>query len=181
MHCIKPPGQLGDRRDFRALAAVVIPLLLAACGVSNDGDSNRAGQTLLAPNVARIKTTPQAVLRAGASDRRTPNAVALDEQLQPMQADAAWISSDPASVTVDENGTVRAAAAVGTARITAIAGAVQSEPVYVSIARPVAGAQLLSESQVVLGPAIVDPTAEPSAVVLRGVPAPAVGSILIAV
>lgn len=133
---------------------------------------------------ARVEIEPQGVLLTGPGESKALTAVVVMPNGQRIQGEASWVSSDPAIVSVDETGTVRAVATTGTARITATVGNVQSEPAYVYVAAPVAGAALIDDSQIVSGPTIVDPDAEPMfdnpyEVVLRGSPSVAPGTILI--
>jgi hypothetical protein len=134
--------------------------------------------------VVSVQAGPAGLLLTQIGDSRQLSAAALDAQGNVLNIAIAWTSSDPAVVSVDQAGTVRAAVTSGTARITASVGSVQSEPVYVYVAAPVAGALLLVDSQIVSGPTAVDPGAEPSPdnpyeVVLRGMPSMPLGTILI--
>ena len=153
----------------------LLTALLSACG---------GGSESQAP-VSRIEVGPQGALLAGLGATRSLTAHLFDAAGTPISGSVVWSSSDPAIVTVDTNGTLRAVAAVGTARITAAVGALQSTAALVTIAQPTAGARLLADSEIVSGPTPVNAAAEPAAgnayeVVLRRVPALAVGTIVIA-
>jgi hypothetical protein len=134
--------------------------------------------------VARVQAGPAGLLLTQIGDAGQLSAVAFDAQGGVLDVAIAWASSDPQVVSVDQAGTVRATATSGTALITASAGTMQAEPVHVYVAAPVAGALLVTDSQIVSGPAAVDPAAEPSPgapyeVVLRGMPSLPLGTILI--
>jgi len=88
-------------------------------------------------------------------------------------------------VAVDASGNVRALVGAGNAWITASSGSLPAATVLVTIAQPVAGAQLLADSQIVAGPTPADPNAAPAVgnpyeVLLRGVPTLTVGNLVIA-
>ena len=159
----------------RWILSLFLAFLLVACG---GGSENKAP-------VSRIEVGPQGALLAGLGATRSLTAQLFDAAGTPVSGSVVWSSSDPAIVTVDTNGTLRAVAAVGTARITAAVGALQSTAALVTIAQPTAGARLLADSEIVSGPTPLNAAAEPAAgnayeVVLRGVPALAVGTIVIA-
>jgi alpha-tubulin suppressor-like RCC1 family protein len=163
-----------------------IVLLIVLCGlslVSACGGGGVGGDA--APPAARIDAGPQAILLVATGASRTLSAQLSDTNGAPASGTVTWSSSDPAVVSVDSAGTVRAMTAAGNASVTASSGALQSNPILVTIAQPVAGAQLLADSAIVSGPTAVDPAAEPAAanpyeVVLRGLPALASGTIVIA-
>ena len=130
----------------RATMAILVASL-AACG----GWSGSKGA------VAKVEAGPAGLLLTQIGNSRQLSAVAFDAQGNVLNVAIAWTSSDPAVVSVDQAGTVRAAVSSGTALITASVGTVQSAPVYVYVAAPVAGAQLLTDSQIFSGPTDVDP------------------------
>lgn len=155
---------------IRTRALLLTTLLLAACAQGGGG----GGMTPPSVTVA-----PQGVLLAGVGQSRTLRVIVHGGEGQ-----AVWTSNDPAIVSVDETGTVVAVGPSGTALISATVGGVQSEPSYVFVATPVAGAVLLTDGQIVSGPSAVDPLAEPDPenpyeVVLRGVAGVSVGTILV--
>lgn len=180
---------------LRLLPLITLATLVAGCGGSGRGSilnqpatPNTPTQpsqptTPTPPQVATtIDASPGAVLLTSVSATRTLQAVVRDAQGATMQTTVVWSSSDPAVVTVDSAGVVRPIAATGTARITAAVGSLQSAPVYVSIALPVTGAVLVSDNQIVGRPTLS--TVQPAIgnhyeAVLRGIPAPTVGAILI--
>jgi hypothetical protein len=131
-----------------------------------------------------IEVTPAAVLLTGIGDTKVLKASRPAGGGPATQLAASWTSSNPAIVAVDASGTVRATRARGTALIRAAVGDRTSDPVYVTVASPVAGALLIGDDAVVAGPTLVPTDAEPTAatpyeVVLRGVASPAVGTIVI--
>ena len=136
--------------------------------------------------VAAVEITPAAVLLTAAGQTRPLTAVALgaDGIEMPIDATVTWASSNEAVVAVDASGTVTATAALGSATISASFDGVTSAPAYVTVAQPVAGAVLITDAQIMSGPAAVDTTAEPDPeapyeVVLRGVPDAVAGATLI--
>lgn len=158
----------------RWILGLFLAFLLVACGGGSESE---------AP-ASRIEVGPQGALLVGSGATRSLTAQLFDAAGTPVSGSVVWSSSDPAIVTVDTNGTLRAVA-VGTARITAAVGALKSIPALVTVAQPTAGARLLADSQIVSGPTPVNAAAAPAAgnayeVVLRGVPALAVGTIVIA-
>ena len=168
------------RKRLSGWAAVALTALLAALLSACGG----GGSESKAP-VSRIEVGPQGALLAGLGATRSLTAQLFDAAGTPVLGSVVWSSSDPAIVTVDTNGTLRAVAAVGTVRITAAVGALQSTAALVTVAQPTVGARLLADSQIVSGPTPVNAAAAPAAgnayeVVLRGVPALAVGTIVIA-
>ncbi len=163
------------RRVAPWMLGLALAVVLAACG-GGSGD---------APAPSRIEAGPQGVLLTRVGDSRTLSGQPLDAAGTPMAGPVSWSSSDPAVVSVDSSGTIRALVATGSARVTASSGTLQSNAVLVTIAQPVAGAQLLADHQIVAGPTAVDPSAVPAAgnayeVVLRGVLPLAVGVIVLA-
>lgn len=132
---------------------------------------------------ASIELSPQAVLLTALGERKTLRATVRDANGQVIPGLVTYISNAPGIVSVSETGVVEAQANSGTALITANVGNVETQ-LYVFVATPVPGAQLLTDRQIVSGPIAVDPTVQPVVpnsyeVVLRGVPGIAVGSLLI--
>jgi hypothetical protein len=168
----------------RWLRVMLLVWGLAACG-GGGGDSAPPAAPAPASIPESIEVGPQAALLTQVGERRQLAAVVRDTSGQTMQAALDWSSSDASVVSVDGDGLLRADVAAGSAWITARSGNVASTPVLVTIAQPVAGAQLLADNQIVSGPTPVDPNAVPAAgnpyeVLLRGVPTLAVGSLVIA-
>lgn len=162
--------------SMRCLPTLMLVFAVTACG--------GGGADPEAP-ASRLEVGPQSALLIGAGASRSLDAHLFDAAGTPVSGAVVWSSSDPRVVSVDASGTVRAVAAVGSARITATSGALQSSPALVTVAQPTAGARLLADSEIVAGPTPVDAAAEPAAanaydVVLRGVPALAVGTLVIA-
>ena len=158
-----------------------------ATGTINSADiatvKARSGRSL--PVASRIEAAPRAVLLVGVGDDRKLSARLLSADGAPFAGVIGWASSDPAVVSVDSVGTVRALVSAGSARVTASSGSLQSASILITIAQPMAGAMLLADSQIISGPTAVDPTATPTAsnayeVVLPGAPALSVGMLVIA-
>lgn len=163
---------------LRWLTCLALALSVAACGGGGDASTP-------ATVASRVEAGPAAVLLTSVGASRALSARLLDAAGAPVPGAISWSSSDPAAVAVDASGNVRALVAAGSARVTASSGALPSATVLVTIAQPVAGAQLLADSQIVAGPTPIDTNADPSVgnpyeVLLRGVPTLAVGSLVIA-
>ena len=183
-------ARLATRSFVGALAAMLIacssspvPSTDPAASTSSD-QQNQSPSAPVGPAAAgHIDVQPSAVLLTGSGQAAhlTATGSAADGSTVPVT----WRSSDPAQVTVDQQGNVTAVAELGSALIFAEAGD-QSTPVSVLIAHPAPGALLVSDQQVVAAPRpLGDPNALPSngdhyEVTLSGVDAPAVGTILLA-
>jgi hypothetical protein len=162
-------------------AALWLPLLmLAACG--GGGDAPPPPEQPAA--VARVEITPRSVLlTGGVGTTQALSAQAYDAEGRPLDVPVTWSSSRAAQIAVDGSGRVAAQAAAGSAQISASAGGVQSPPVLALAATPAAGVLLIEDTQIVGDAADSDANAEPNAdntyqVTLTGVPAPAVGTLL---
>jgi sugar lactone lactonase YvrE len=134
--------------------------------------------------VASVRITPGAVLLTVTGDSRTLSAQVLDADGNPLPVAAAWTSSRPGIVHVDDAGRITAGASVGSTQIVAIADGVASAPAMVVVARPAAGAVLIRDNQVVGAPELVDPEAPFDVgaryrTTLRDLAAPVPGTILL--
>ena len=110
----------------------------------------------------------------------------LDAQGVALPGAVTWTSSAPSQVSVDAAGQV-VALAIGSAQIFAEAGGVRSAPTLAIVAQPVPGALLVTDAQVVsVGPPLGLAAGVSSGVgteyevTLRGVAAPAPGTMVIA-
>jgi hypothetical protein len=173
--------RLPNLRRLCTLVLSVSMLSLAACG--GGGGSGSSGPTSSLPTLARIDVSPASlVLRPGEvarlSARVTDSSGALvsDAQVQ-------WQSLDGV-VSVAADGTVTAGNSVASAVITASVGTLSSPPVTALVAKPVDGAQMVADAQVVTDPVLVDTTQVPGPgaqlrMTLAGNNAPAVGTLLL--
>lgn len=130
-----------------------------------------------------IQVSPSAVLltEAGQTAQLAAVATGADGTAVPVT----WTSSDPAQVTVDNNGKVTALTNLGGALIYVDAGD-RSTPVAVLVAQPVPGAVLITDAQVASEP---QPLGDPNALPLNGdryrarltgIEAPSAGAIVLA-
>ena len=178
---VRPRARATTRALRRRLSAAAICLALAATACdSQPTPSGTALPSAQGSVPASIEVTPAAVLLPAAGESRVLAAVAKGQDGGTVTAAVTWTSSDPAIVSVDTSGTVRAEAAVGTAMVTASVGDVRSPATWVVVAQPVSGAILITDAQVVDGPT----TAEPSTdfdieVVLRDAPGATTGAIVV--
>lgn len=135
------------------------------------------------PTVARIEIKPGALLLTKAGDTHALSAKAFDAQGKEVKTNITWSSSNPAVVNVSADGKATAQSGAGSAQVIAQAG--QSKAVALAlVAQPVAGAVLVSDSQIVKIEG-TDPNATFKVgyryvVILQGIIAPAVGSVLLA-
>lgn len=152
----------------------VLALILAACG-----NITPPAQ----PKIARVEVSPTALLLTKAGESQTLSAKVFDDQGKELTSAVVWSTSNPAAASVDANGKVTAISSLGSAQITATAGGVKGSIVVV-MAQPVAGAVLIRDAQIVGEPQPLNPSAAFGVgfeyrVVLQGVSAPSVGSILL--
>ena len=136
--------------------------------------------------VVRVKISPAALLFTAAGQEHVLVAEALDIAGQPIAGAVTWTSSDPAQVTVSADGMVRSVVGIGSAQVFAEVEGVRSPLLQVIVVEAKAGAVLVTDAQVVeVGTMTLIPGAEPEAggeyeVKLRGVPAPDVGTVVMA-
>lgn len=134
-----------ERASNLALIVVVVIASLSSCS---------------APP-ARVPTTvliePFGVLLVPESSSRPLSAVVLDQSGDVMpDASVAWSSSSPTIIAVTNAGVVTALGPVGSATVTATAGAVRAQIAVIS-AVPAAGTTLVKDTDVLAGPSPVDP------------------------
>lgn len=177
----------GRRRPLSAVAltAGLTVGLLAGCGGEPTGPGG-GGQGPSGPiGTGRLEVAPSAVLLTGKGASQQLTARMIDASGNATPVSATWRTSASATVSVKADGTVTAESGLGSAQVVAEAGGVTSAPVLVVIARPVTGAVLIADSQVVGEPEAVDPPAGYGVgwryrVTLTKVAAPPAGTILIA-
>lgn len=136
------------------------------------------------PGQATVAIDQAAVLLPQIGATRQLTITAKDGSGNPLTGPVTWTSSRPDQVAVDGAGLVRAVVANGSSQITAQVAGIVSAPLLVIATAAAPGATLLTDAQIVGPPVETTPDAPPSAdntlkVVLRGVPPPAVGSLLI--
>jgi hypothetical protein len=164
-------------RWFRpAIAGLLMVAALAGCG--------GGGSTAAPPVVATVEVAQSALLLQRAGESAQLAAVARDRDGNPVDVPIAWRSGKPAEVAVDAAGKVSAAVANGSSQIVAVAQGIESAATLVVVTQPVAGAVLVSDAQVLGDVIATDPDAAPSVgntyrLTLVGVPAPAVGALMV--
>jgi hypothetical protein len=148
--------------------------------------SNPASLTVAVAVVGRVLIDKPSVLLAAVGQSAPLSAQVLDPQGGPSFGNVTWTSSAPDKVSVDASGRL-VALAIGSAQVFAQAAGVRSAPTLVIVAQPQAGALLVTDAQVVsVGPPLrlaagaVPGVGTEYEVTLRGVAAPAVGTLLIA-
>jgi hypothetical protein len=124
-----------------------VNLTASAGGASGSAVLNVVGTDA----VARIEVTPSAFLLTEAGQTRQLEARAYDAQGRPTQASIVWQSSHGGTITVGPDGRTTAVSGLGSAQIVAMAGGVVSAPVLGLVARPVDGAMLVDDANVVSG------------------------------
>jgi Bacterial Ig-like domain (group 2) len=151
---------------------VGLALLLSAC-------TNPPAQ----PKIARIQVSPAALLLTKVGESQILTATVFDDQGNEVKTDVTWTSSKPAAVNVSANGKVTAVSNLGSAQISVQVSNVK-ESVIAVIAQPVAGAVLVTDSQISGNPEPVDDNAAFGVgfqyrINLQGVTPPNPGSILL--
>jgi len=159
---------------------VLFSLLLTACG---GGGSGGGGGSSAGATVAKVEIQQTGLLLTDMGATRQLSAVAYDAQGGALSVPIQW-SSTQTAIGVDGSGKVTAATNNGSSQIVAEANGVKSAPLLVVVTTLPAGAILLTDAQIVGEPFETDPNAPPSfdntyKVVLTGVGAPAMGSLLI--
>ncbi len=153
-------------------------IILVAC------DEGKTQPPPPANQIVRLEITPAGVLLTKVGESQILSAKAFDAQGFEVKTSFTWTSSNPANVTVDSSGIVTASSDLGSAQILVQAQTVQAVPVMVAVAKPVLGAVLVSDAQVVTDPVPLDLNARPtigtqSKVVLKGIDAPTPGTVLL--
>ena len=158
--------------------AVVLP----ACGGGNGAGYGGTSPTV-AP-VAKVEISQTGLLLTSVGATRQLAAVAFDAQGDPVATPITWSSTTPSDLGIDSTGKVTAVVANGSSQIVAEAKGVRSAPLLAVVTTVPAGAVLLTDSQIVGDPVETAPDAVPSfantyEVVLTGVAAPPVGTLLV--
>jgi len=176
---------------FRILVLVVGISGLTACGTSGGGGSGGAGAPV--DNVVvSIKISPEASLLTTSADTVRLTATAYNKMGVPIiDAAITWNSSHPADLPIDPSTGQVSAQVVGSTLVTASAAVVVSNVATVVVsnaatvvyATPVAGAVLVSDSQILSGPTPLNPTAtfgigSKFTVSVTGITTPTPGTIL---
>ncbi len=136
------------------------------------------------PGNPTVTIDETAVLLPQLGATRQLSATARDGFGRPVADPITWTSTRPDQVDVDGAGVVRAGVANGSSQITAHVAGVSSAPLLVIATAAAPGATLVTDAEIVGPPVETTPAAPPSVnntytVVLRGVPPPAVGALLI--
>ncbi len=168
---------------------VVTGVAVGSAGISASSGgvtSNVASLSVIASTVGSVVIDKPALFLPGSGQTAQLAAQVLDVQGAASSAGVTWTSSAPDKVSVDAAGRLLALA-IGSAQVFAESGGVRSAPTLVVVAQPRAGALLVTDAQVVsVGPPLrLVPGAAAGVgteyeVTLKGVAAPAVGSLLIA-
>jgi len=120
--------------------------------------------------------------QAGESVQLTGTVVGSEGTVLP--GPVTWKSLNPAVLTVDASGRATAVAEIGSAQVVAMAQGIESAPILALVAKPVTGAVLVSDAQVVDEPVAVDPVEAFDVgwkykVALTGVAVPPTGAVLV--
>lgn len=141
------------------LSAILV-VFLVACGDSTGpgepGDPGDPGGGGGGGPAASVVIEPGAVLLTAAGETMQLEAKVYDAAGDPVEADVTWQSSDPGAVGVSADGVATAAAALGSAQITATADGVTSDPALAVVAEPAAGVLLVPDSLIATDPVAVD-------------------------
>jgi len=167
-----------------ALDALII--LQAAVGLSVDLSCPLTAivEITLTPSTGLLTPPSGGLLANPFHHQETVVARALDERGEEIAADVTWHSSHPDQISTDQSGVVTALS-WGSGQVWAEADGVESHRANFVVAVPAAGAQLVTDSQVVGNISPVDPASSPSLgyqyrVTLHwSTPPPTVGSILV--
>lgn len=155
---------------------------LCSCGGEDDDDGLAPPPAPAA--VARVRILQTGLILTGAGDTRQLSAVAYDAEGNTVSVPVTWHSTHPGHVAVDSGGLATAVSSSGSSQIVAQAGGVISLPLLAVATVLPAGAVPLSDGQIVGEPAAAFPGDPPSffntyEVVLTGVAAPALGTLLV--
>ena len=174
-------GGFAGGRGWRIAACGLWVLALSACG----GGGGSADVSTPPPEVraARVEIIDTGVLLTAAGQSRQLRAQAFDASDAPIDRPLQWSSSDAADLAVDANGLLTAVSGNGSSQITVQADAVNSLPLLAVVTPVASGTQIVPDAQILRGPELTDPDAEPSfdntyTVILAG-DAPALDSLLV--
>ncbi len=167
------------RHDINASGAVNAADIAAL--KTRSGTSLRAASS---PVVTRVEIDQTGLMLTQTGNTKQLTARAFNAQGSAINVPLTWTSSKPAIISVNSSGLATAASNNGASQIVASAGGISSAPLLAVVTQPVAGALLLSDSQIVGEPVETTPNAVPSftntyRVSLTGIAAPAIGAILI--
>jgi hypothetical protein len=179
-------GATSASASFTATAAGAYVLRLTAKDPSTASGAASITVTITAPAANRVSVDKPFVFLSAIGQSSTLTASPVDGAGAPVDTPVTWTSSAPNQVNVDSSGHVMATS-IGSAQIVAHAGGAMSAPVLVVVAEAKAGTVLVTDAQVQsVGAPIGVPPGEVAGVgtryevTLRGVPAPAAGTVVLA-
>ncbi|MCG8533686.1 MAG: Ig-like domain-containing protein [Pseudomonadales bacterium] len=148
-------------RPINTLLFLLISLLLAACGggSSSGGEGEQTERQLI--NVSRIELTPNTVMLTSLNDSRTLNPVAYDESGNVVDVEFTWESSNPAFISVNNNGVITNEDYAGSATITASAQGVSATATVLAV-ELMPNSVLISDTDVLGNPQMETPDAVPT-------------------
>jgi hypothetical protein len=167
----------------RAGIALLVSALITGCGGNGTSDGGAITPPPTSQTVAQVIVTPSSILlQPGGTTQLAARAVDASGATV-SDAVITWTASSNV-VTLGSDGKVVAGNSVDSAVVTASVGGVSSAPVTALVASLNAGTQVISDSQVVSDPALVDQTQEPGVgsqlkMTLSGSTAPAVGTVIV--
>lgn len=175
-------GGFAGSCGWRVAACGFWVLALSACG-GGGGESAEISNPPPEVRAARVEIIDTGVLLTAAGQSRQLRAQAFDASGAPIDRPLQWSSSDPADLAVDANGLLTAVSGNGSSQITVQADAVSSLPLLAVVTPVASGTQIVPDAQILRGPELTDPDAEPSfdntyTVILAG-DAPALDSLLV--
>ena len=179
-------GATSASASFTATAAGAYVLRLTAKDPSNATGAATITVTITAPTANRVSVDKPFVFLSAIGQSSTLTASPVDGAGVPVDTPVTWTSSAPNQVNVDSSGHV-IATSIGSAQIVAHAGGADSAPVLVVVAETKAGSVLVTDAQIQsvgapigLAPGEAAGVGTRYEVTLRGVPAPAAGTVVLA-
>ena len=154
-------------------------VILGGCGGGSSGSGSGEDQS-----VASVQIDQTALLLTAVDESRQLSARAMDARGNVLDVPITWTSTTQADISIDSDGKITARKANGASQIVAQAEGIDSAPLLVAATTLPAGAITLTDAHIVGGPVETDPSAAPSfsntyKIVLQGVTAPAIGSLIV--
>lgn len=143
-----------------------------------------AGVITVMDSLERIRVSPSALLLTAINESHLLAAEVFNTNGELIPVTVSWHSTHPDIVSVDESGRVRALAQQGSAFIYATVDGLESPPVTVLVAKPTAGAHLVTDEQIAAPIQPVDMGGSPGLGVryrttLRDITAPPIGAMIL--